>query len=121
MAVYVVAKRRFVGVLCLLLRRDRERRVGMSMRAFPRTWMWLVTALLAGSHANDASAQLSLFPTEMQARRRCPNDTVVWLDFRKGIYYVGGQRRYAQGLMGTFVCRKEAHTSGYRRSVFGRR
>jgi hypothetical protein len=83
--------------------------------------MWLVTALVATSHANQASAQLTLFQTEMQAQQHCPNDTVVWLDFEKRIYYIQGQRLYAQGGTGTFVCREEARRSRYRRSLLGRR
>jgi len=85
-----------------------------------KSWMWLVTALVAAGHANDASAQLSLFQTETQAQQHCPNDTVVWLDFHKRIYYVKGQRLYAQGRTGTFVCQGEAGRSRYRRSLLGR-
>ncbi|HEY0803226.1 MAG TPA: hypothetical protein VGD54_20495 [Steroidobacteraceae bacterium] len=81
--------------------------------------MWLVTVLVAVS-SNEAAA-LSLFQNEMQAQRHCPDDTVVWLNYPKGIYYVEGQRLYAQGRTGIFVCQKEARSSGYRRSVFGRR
>jgi hypothetical protein len=86
-----------------------------------KSWMWLVTAFVATSHANHASAKLSLFQTEMQAQQHCPNDTVVWLDFRKRTYYVKGQRLYAQGRTGTFVCQEEARTSRYRRSLLGHR
>jgi hypothetical protein len=62
-----------------------------------------------------------LFQTEMQAQQHCPNDTVVWLDLHKRIYYIKGQRLYAQGRTGTFVCQEEARTSRYRRSLLGRR
>jgi len=85
------------------------------------SWIWLVTALVAAGQANNASAQLSLFQTETQAHQHCPNDTVVWLDFYKRIYYVKGQRLYAHGRTGTFVCQAEARTSRYRRSLLGRR
>jgi nitrous oxide reductase accessory protein NosL len=91
----------------------------MSRHISPRTW--LVAALAAAIHAGDASAQLSLFRTALQAQQHCPNDSVVWIDARKRIYYVDGQRLYSQGGTGTFVCRKEARRSGYRRSLFGRR
>jgi hypothetical protein len=46
---------------------------------------------------------------------------VVWLDFRKGIYYFKRQKRYAQGNTGSFVCRDEARSNGYRRSLLGLR
>jgi hypothetical protein len=56
------------------------------------SWLWFATAFIAASHANPASAQLSVFQTEWQAQQHCPNDTVVWLDTRKRIYYVNGHR-----------------------------
>ncbi len=84
-------------------------------------WMWLLTALAASGQANHASAQMSLFQTEVQAQQHCPNDRVVWLDPRKRVFYVEGQRLYAQGRTGTFVCQKEARKNGSRRSLFGRR
>jgi hypothetical protein len=64
---------------------------------------------------------LTPFRYEAQAQRRCPADTVVWLDFRKGKYYSKGQRQYARGPNGSFVCRDEARRSGYRRSLLGLR
>ena len=84
-------------------------------------WIWLVPVLAVVSHTNEVSAQLSLFQTEAQALEHCPNDAVVWADFQKRIYYVAGQRLYARGRAGIFVCRNEARRSGYRRSVLGRR
>lgn len=92
----------------------------MSMDCSPLIGMCLVTAMVAAS-SSEAAAQLGLFQTEMQAQLHCPDDTVVWLDFPKRIYYVQGQRLYAQGRTSTFVCQKEARSNGYRRSVFGRR
>lgn len=64
---------------------------------------------------------LTPFRYESQAQRHCPRDVVVWLDFRKGRYYAKGQRRYASGFNGSFVCRSEAQSSGYRRSLLGLR
>jgi hypothetical protein len=80
----------------------------------------LATALIAMVDARDVYAvPLTPFRHEAQAQRHCPADAVVWLDFRKRTYYSKGQKRYAQGLDGSFVCRSEARASGYRRSVFG--
>ena len=64
---------------------------------------------------------LTPFRYESQAQRHCPGDAVVWLDFRKGRYYAKGQRQYASGFNGGFVCRSEAQSSGYRRSLLGLR
>ncbi|MGX1391830.1 hypothetical protein AB7M70_001239 [Bradyrhizobium japonicum] len=46
---------------------------------------------------------------------------MVWLDFRKGVYYGKGQKRYGQGFDGSFVCLSEARDSLYRRSLLGLR
>ncbi|WP_414643736.1 hypothetical protein [Bradyrhizobium sp.] len=68
-----------------------------------------------------AALPLTPFRYQDQAQRHCPADTVVWLDFRKRIYYSRKQRNYARGFSGSFVCRTEARSSGYRRSVLGLR
>jgi hypothetical protein len=62
---------------------------------------------------------LTLFRYEAQAQRHCPDDAVVWLDFRKEVYYLKRQKRYGQGGTGSFVCRKEARAGGFRRSLLG--
>ena len=62
---------------------------------------------------------LTPFRYESQAQRHCPGDTIVWLDLKIGRYYAKGQRRYASGTTGSFVCRNEARGGGYRRSILG--
>src|SRR5262245_13473644 len=79
--------------------------------------MLLLTIGPTGAHV----LPLTPFRYEDQAQRHCPNDTVVWLDFRKEFYYLKRQRLYGQGWTGSFVCRKEGQASGFRRSVFGLR
>ena len=64
---------------------------------------------------------LTPFRDAAQAQRHCPVDKVVWLDFRKGVYYARGQKRYGQGFNGSFVCLNEARDSRYRRSLLGLR
>jgi len=82
----------------------------------------LLTALMvAGGMTSALAMPLSPFRYEAQAQRHCPGDTVVWLDFRKGIYYSRKQKRYAQGSTGSFVCLGEARGNGYRRSLLGLR
>lgn len=76
----------------------------------------VITMVIAfGAHA----VPLTPFRYEAQAQRHCPADAVVWLNFRKRTYYSKGQKRYARGLEGSFVCQSEARSSGYRRSLFG--
>ena len=92
------------------------------MRIAPTHAMRLLTALIVVGGTTDAAAMpLTPFRYEAQAQRHCPVDTVVWLDFRKGIYYLKPQKRYAQGSTGSFVCLDEARRSGYRRSLLGLR
>jgi hypothetical protein len=79
-------------------------------------------AVLVAFGSGDAGAlPLTPFRSEGQAQRYCPADVVVWLDFARGIYYARGQKRYARGFNGSFVCREEARSSGYRRSLLGLR
>jgi hypothetical protein len=79
-----------------------------------------VTLLIAALGSSRVLAvPLTPFRYEAQAQRHCPADTVVWLDFRKGIYYSKGQKRYGQGFDGGYVCRNEARGSRYRRSLLG--
>jgi hypothetical protein len=78
--------------------------------------------LIAALTTTEAGAQsLALFRYEDQAQRHCPADTVVWLDFKKHKYYVRGQRLYASGFHGSFVCLREARRNLYRRSLLGLR
>ena len=81
--------------------------------------------LLLGISSMVASPAVALpltpFRYEAQAQRHCHGDAVVWLDFRKGIYYSSRQKRYGQGATGSFVCQKEARAGGFRRSLLGLR
>lgn len=82
----------------------------------------LAAAVLTGVGLAEVSATpLTPFRYEAQAQaqRHCPHDQVVWLDFRKGVYYGKGQKRYGQDFDGSFVCRSEARESFYRRSLLG--
>ena len=92
-----------------------------SMRKTLLSGLCLVGILVMMTKTENAEAQgpLSLFRNSAQAQRHCPNDTVVWLDLQRRIYYVQGQRQYGRGRTATFVCREEARRSGNRRSLLG--
>jgi len=83
----------------------------------------LASAMILGAGgATEVSATpLTPFRYEDQAQRHCPGDKVVWLDFKKGVYYRKGQKLYAQGFDGSFVCQAEARDGLYRRSPLGLR
>jgi hypothetical protein len=76
---------------------------------------------LTGIETVRAQAALSLFQSATQAQQHCPNDTVVWLDLRRKIYYLPRQAQYGRGRTATFVCREEARRNGNRRALMGRR
>jgi len=80
----------------------------------------LAAAMMLGA-GEVCATSLTPFRYAAQAQRHCPHDQVVWLDFRKGVYYASGQRRYGQGFDGSFVCLSEARDSHYRRSLLGLR
>ena len=76
-------------------------------------------AVMTALSATDVGALvLTPFRYEDQAQRHCPDDVVVWLDFQKRQYYSSDQKLYGHGFRGSFVCRKEAQRSRYRRSLF---
>jgi hypothetical protein len=77
--------------------------------------------IVACCSTQAAAMPLTPFRYEAQAQRHCLGDTVVWLDLPRGVYYLKGQKRYARGASGNFVCRGEARGNGYRRSLLGLR
>lgn len=82
----------------------------------------LAGAIMIGAGSAEVSASpLTPFRYEAQAQRHCPRDKVVWLDFRKGVYYRKDQKRYGEGFDGSFVCQSEARGGLYRRSLLGLR
>jgi hypothetical protein len=94
----------------------------LSMQLSPLCTIGVMTASIVTWNVTISVAiQLTPFRYEAQAQRYCPADAIVWLDFRKGIYYSRGQRQYARGFNGSFVCRDEARRSGFRRSLLGLR
>jgi hypothetical protein len=81
----------------------------------------LIVTMGACNATCATAGALTPYRYEEQAHRHCPADAVVWLDFRKGIYYGKRQSRYAMGFDGSFVCREDARIHGYRRSLLGLR
>lgn len=83
-----------------------------------RTLLGLVfTAVLLLPTMGSAQRLVSpppTFPTEQQAQRHCPADTVVWLNLPTGIYHFQGQRWYGNTNSGTYVCQREADAAGDR-------
>jgi hypothetical protein len=63
-------------------------------------------------YANPNPAQH--FQSEQSAQRHCPQDTVVWVNTKTGVYHLKGERWYGATKSGAYVCRKEADAEGDR-------
>ena len=54
------------------------------------------------------------FPAELQARARCPSDTVVWANTNSRIYHFAGSRSYGTTKAGAYMCEQDARAEGIR-------
>jgi hypothetical protein len=63
------------------------------------------------------------FTTEAEAKSRCPNDTVVWLNTKSRIYHYPGTRSYGATKQGAYMCEADAAAAGDRasKSRFGKK
>ena len=67
---------------------------------------------LSPVYANQTPAQR--FRSEQEATHHCPNDSVVWVNTKTGVYHLKGERWYGATKDGAYVCRKEADAEGDR-------
>jgi hypothetical protein len=79
----------------------------------------IITLVLGAASIGDAAGSLNLFPTEQEAERHCPLDTVAWLNVPTGIYHLKGQRWFGRTKSGAYVCKQEADQAGDRPSLNG--
>ena len=78
----------------------------------------VIVASILTCHVTGASAiSLTSARNESQAKRYCPADVVVWLDFRRRSTTRNGSDDTAAVLLEVFACREEARSSHYRRSL----
>ncbi|WP_454622089.1 hypothetical protein [Bradyrhizobium cenepequi] len=101
--------------------RDAKNARGAPLIRIKRSGLVVSFSLLVCVAHEARAIPLTPFRYQAQAQRHCPDDSVVWLDFRRARYYLKGQKRYGRGYTGSFVCRSEARASGYRRSLLGLR
>jgi hypothetical protein len=84
-----------------------------------KTLTGLAIIMIVQLCATSAALPLALFRYEDEAQRHCRTDSVVGLDFKKGKYYLSGQRFYSHGFHGSYVCLQEARGSRYRARYWG--
>ena len=94
------------------MKRQRQIKVGFS-------WSLIIIAFLIAVFAEQvrtgfAAGDLTLYQTEQQAQKHCPQDTVVWLNLPTGVYHFKGERWYGNTKNGAFVCEQEADKAGDR-------
>jgi hypothetical protein len=83
----------------------------------------LALPILLGASVAAASPlllEMPHFKFEQQAQEHCPNDSIVWAIARLGIYNSNAERWYGQTSDGTYVCRHDAETAGYRAAATAR-
>jgi hypothetical protein len=68
--------------------------------------------------ANTPSDQTT-FDNPGDAQQHCPNDTVVWVNTRSGIYHMPGQRWYGNTEEGDYMCQQDADSAGDRETRNG--
>lgn len=71
------------------------------------------------AQAEESHAALAQFPTEQEAQKHCPSDTVVWVNLPTGVYHFKGQRWYGATKSGAYVCKAEADKAGDRATKNG--
>jgi len=72
----------------------------------------------SNSSANSASSQTT-FENPSDAQEHCPNDSVVWVNTRTGIYHMPGQRWYGNTEYGDYMCQPDADSAGDRETRNG--
>ena len=54
------------------------------------------------------------FSTEVQAKARCPTDTVVWANLKSKVYHFSGTRFYGETKNGAYMCERDTAAAGMR-------
>ena len=54
------------------------------------------------------------FSTEVQAKARCPTDTVVWVNLTSKVYHFSGTRSYGNTKRGAYMCEHDTAAAGMR-------
>jgi hypothetical protein len=62
---------------------------------------------------------MSTFNNEDDAQAHCPDDTVVWVNLKSGVYHMKGERWYGATESGAYVCQQEADAAGDRATENG--
>jgi hypothetical protein len=70
----------------------------------------------AAAPAATAPTGTNQYSTEVQAKGRCPADTVVWVNLNSKIYHFAGTKAYGKTKEGAYMCEKDALGETFRAS-----
>jgi hypothetical protein len=68
----------------------------------------------ASNAGSTAAVRADQYTTELQARARCPSDTVVWVNTSTRVYHYADTRYYGRTHRGAYMCEADARAGGYR-------
>ena len=72
-----------------------------------------------GDPVDHSDAQSVDGSDEESVREACPDDTVVWVNTRSGIYHMPGERWYGATSEGKYMCKSDADGEGDRETENG--
>ena len=84
-----------------------------SQSGSPFPW-WQPSAPAAPNAGSPSALRPGQYTTELQARARCPSDTVVWVNTPTRIYHYSGTHYYGHTRKGAYMCEADARAAGYR-------
>ena len=73
----------------------------------------------ATSDSTAASSGQTHFDDPNAAQAKCPNDVVVWVNTRSGVFHMPGTRWFGMTEYGTYECESDAVSEGDRESRNG--
>jgi hypothetical protein len=79
---------------------------------------WWQSSAPASAPTSNVGAPSALrageYTTELQARARCPSDTVVWVNTPSRVYHYAGTHYYGHTKRGAYMCEADARAAGNR-------
>jgi hypothetical protein len=77
-------------------------------------WWQPTASAPASSAAAPTATGAGEYATELQARARCPSDTVVWVNIGTRVYHYPGTHYYGHTKKGAYMCEADARAAGNR-------
>jgi hypothetical protein len=69
----------------------------------------------------SAAPDKNQYATEAEAKAKCPNDAVVWVNSVSHLYHGSGSRNYGKTRSGAYMCEQDSLAAGFRAAKIARR